>query len=230
MSEETPNGSIFSHFESIGPNCEFGFVQRQAGVRISSLLCWAMVTNPIKLVQLISSDFQNIFEYDNIYPFHGTMIIDIFSEIAWHTEMRSKMIDDSAGWGMKNLEFITSEDDRQTIYVNERSKAMYLRDKVNASLRRGDRIFVCTNAIQNITVDSVKKISSSIQGKGPGHLLFVRQADEENPSGSVRILADGLMEARIARFAPGDRAFDVDFENWTTVCTEAWKLAQEGAW
>lgn len=53
------NESLVARFESLGDNCEFGFVQRRSGVEDGGLLRWA-VSPPEALLKAIRSRFSGV--------------------------------------------------------------------------------------------------------------------------------------------------------------------------
>jgi hypothetical protein len=96
----------------------------------------------------------------------------------------------------------------------------FLRDKLLADLRAGEKIFVRKGAR---LVGEAAALARLMRRYGPTTLLWITPEDEANPRGSVRILEAGLMQGFMDRLAPPRDAYDLS-PTWLTVCHNAYAL------
>lgn len=195
--EDTAN--LVSKFESLGDNCEFGFVQRRSGIEPGGLLRWA-VAPPVSLVEAIENRFEDLYQFENVVPFTPKMVEDRKSRIKFHSAMASTD-------GVFNLE----PEQRRDIHQKEYEKIIYLRNKMISLLETGEKTFVYK---RNSGVDTalVSRLSAAIASIGPSRLLYVK-ADSGN-AGTVEPVSDSLAIGYVERFAAYSTANDLDYESW----------------
>ena len=133
MVDVPPPGCTFrpdlvSRFESLGDNCEFGFVQRFHGAEPSALLRWA--TAPIEGVILgLADGWADLYAYKNLKPWASDMAWDDRYRAAFHGNI---LCDDSG--------FAQTEDVRRAAWAVDRDKLHYLRAKTLSGLKEASRI------------------------------------------------------------------------------------------
>jgi len=87
VSPEAPGIDVLGRFESLGDNCEFGFVQRQLGLESGGLFRWS-VTSATSLITLLETRFEDLYRFENLVPTNSkNMIRDTATDIGFHTEM-----------------------------------------------------------------------------------------------------------------------------------------------
>lgn len=213
--------NVFSQFESLGANCEFGFVQRAAGLEPAGLLRWSMVTSPAALIGAIESDFAGLYAFENLVPFNATMVLDRRYGLAFHSALRGV----AQGEGFA---FAQPEQDRRDIHRFEVGKVMRQLDQFRAGLASGARMFVFHKYWGTLTPREIAHLFATLRRRGPARLLVVSQGDAAHPPGSVMSHVPGLLHGYIDRFAPGDRADDVSLDLWLRICREALVMAPPG--
>lgn len=130
-------------FESLGDNCEFGFVQRANGCEEGGLLRWAI--SPLdKLIDCLDTEFTNFYRYENLEPSAPDMVRDAGTGLAFHSEMRSI-----------NGQFVLDDATRREVYARERTKMDYMRDKFLSRIRQENTVLVYK---RNIEVAMAKQI------------------------------------------------------------------------
>ena len=201
---------IVEHFESLGDNCEFGFVQRALGVEPGGLLRWA-VSPPDALAVAIENRFSGIFEYENLTPNPSSagMVFDNATGFSFHTGMSSK-----------DGVFVLSDEERRIVWWKEKEKVDYLVLKLNSLLESGERIFVYKQN-SGLSDDRLRKLARSILLRGPGKLLYVETGTE---AGSVIKRGENLYVGRLDKLAPYDSANSVSLDAWTKVLQSAHTL------
>lgn len=188
---------------SIGDNCEFGFVQRRAGVEDGGLLRWA-VNPPMPLAHAISIGFSGIYEFKNLVPASARMVQDVASGLAFHSDMHS-----SEGV------FDAPEEERRAIWESEFKKITYLSEKMNQLIEKGEKIFVYKRN-SGVTDDELDALGAALRERGPGRLLYVENKSASNP-GTVRYAGQNLYVGRIDRFAPYDQADKCSYQIWNEI-------------
>ncbi len=213
---------LFAQFESLGANCEFGFVQRAAGIEPAGLLRWSMVTSPRALIAAIQTDFPALYDFESLVPYNAGMVLDQRLGIAFHSALNSVRV--GAGFMFRQ-----SEQDRRDIHRFEAGKVMQQLGRFRADLASGERMFVFHKFTDALTPREIAHLFSVLRQRGPARLLVVSLADDAHPAGSVIAHLPGLLHGYIDRFAPGDRAYDVSFDLWTRICHTALEMAPPGS-
>lgn len=200
-------------FESLGDNCELGFVLRGVGLDVGSFFRWC-VTPPDVLARVFQSDFQDVYRFENLVPVHATMVRDLGSGLCFHSSMASE-----------NQIFTQPVEERRAVHAQELEKVNYLLAKLRARLSDPDVIFIYK---VNAGLDEGQKnqIAQQVTGKAKGSLLFVGASgsDAEAP-GSVRERAPRVYEGFVDRFAPYSQADDVSQRTWERLLATADVLA-----
>ncbi|WP_138466406.1 hypothetical protein [Poseidonocella sp. HB161398] len=198
----TAEQELASRFESLGYNCEFGFVQHQCGWEQGGLLRWALAM-PGPLVQNLRSGFKGLYEFRNLVPRNAKMVTDTATGIGFHSEMRS-----TGG------AFDDPEPRRRRIHAGEAGKIGYLRDRFLGQLAEGRQMFVFKYN-PGLPPETVGQLAGAIAARGPGRLLYVTAADRPEEVGTVSHAGGNLYLGRVARVwwrdpDPGN----IDYPGW----------------
>ncbi|WP_378944779.1 hypothetical protein [Paracoccus sp. R86501] len=195
-------------FESLGSNCEFGFVQRHAGVEPGGLLRWA-ISPPQALAECIRNSFESIYKFENLFPSAPRMVKDNGSGLAFHTRMYST----DGNFDISDLE------ERKKIWIEESGKVFYLRDKLNSLLSSGEKTFVYKRN-EGISRADLGNIGAAISERGPGRLLYV-ELDPDRKPGSVYRYGDNILIGVIDAFAPYSAANNASYDVWNEILSNA---------
>lgn len=91
-------------------------------------------------------------------------------------------------------------------------------------LRLGHRIFVLKRN-EPLPLSEVMPLFQLLRQYGPNTLLWIEQAGNGQPPGTVEVVREGLMKGYIERFAPYDQADTaVDASVWLPVCRQAFAV------
>ncbi len=115
--------------------------------------------------------------------------------------------------------------DPEVLRAQEAQKLQFLRRKFLTDLGNGEKILVWKSNVST-REDEVLKLVGRLRAFGPNLLLWVEQADEAHPTGSVEPRGEGLIKGYVERFAPYDNATDIDYKPWFRVCEEAYRLTR----
>lgn len=179
---------ILPTFESLGLNCEFGFVQRKAGLEPLSLLRFNGLPFR-KLVRGLRENFRRIAEAGSLrvavfqgLEDQGYMGLDRNYEMIYHTERRPGTV---------------SEEELLSV---ESTRLAYLTRKLIEDLEDGEKIFVLKSDA-SLHVEEVTSLIATLKEKGDNIVLWVVEADGEHPAGGVDLVTRNLMRGFVGRFA-----------------------------
>jgi hypothetical protein len=204
--------AIISRFESIGDNCEFGFVQRKLGLEVGQLLRWAFIPTE-SLLAALRNEFNALYEFEKLIPAAHDMVWDQTYHISFHSHMRSEVLDGK-------LQFKLSEEEREKIHKEEIRKIMYLRHKFYNNMRAGGQFYVIKKNA-GLSMEICSEIYKIIASVGENRLLAVVTAETPEQIGTVAPHADGFTIGYIDRLAPYNQADDVSLETWIKLCRAA---------
>jgi hypothetical protein len=204
--------------ESLGDNCELGFVLSNLGSRAGSVFRWAAM-KPHQLLAKLRADFDGMYEFANLTPLRQAMVLDARYGIGWHTDLKSEVVS-----GL--LTFRDDEDTRRKIHLREMRKVHYLVSKFITRTRLGGVLFVIksNDGIDPGTIDGIHDQLRRLSHGAEFVLLEVRSTDEASAIGTVGWMRPGLMRGFVPRFAPYERASDVDMTAWTSILAGALDL------
>lgn len=215
----TPLGTLMTHFESLGDNCEFGLVQRQAYTEPLGLLRFASFEVPLerrlaRLTDALEKSFDGFGHAGAIAISaegrnHEFMVRETTYRLFYHTFRHE------------------GETDIETLRASEPGRLGFLRRKFLDDLASGEKIFVW-HSRATTTADQIAPLLRALCRHGANTLLWVVEADTRHSPGSVEALEGGLIKGYVARFAPPGNATDIDAAPWFEVCRKAYELCRGG--
>ena len=173
-------------FESLGTNCEFGFVLRAQGVTSGGFFRWTEA--PVaSVLTVLQQRLEGIYLYDNLVPKYSGMVLDTANGIGFHSKMQSE-----------NKRWIHSETERSALYQPEFERQSFLIERFRERAADPATVFVLKDEAGDAPVED---ISTALASLGPARLLVVRAAA---PGGTVGTIEEreGLAVGHIDRFAP----------------------------
>lgn len=202
-------------FENLGDNCEFAFYLRSSGVDEGSLFRWTLVKNHWSLLNLIQSDFEGLFELENLQPSWHDMVLDTKYDLCFHTKMYSENQNGKWSWNQNKKEL-------NDIFIEEKNKISYLVSKFKSSLSNKEKIFVIknnANSLDQLSIDLAKEISKH----GDAKILHVKSdmLDYTNNKEKIERLSSNLYLTYIDKFAAYNKADDVSKNGWDNVIRNA---------
>ena len=203
-------------FESIGADCEFGLVQRRFGAEPLGLLRFNDVRLP-NLMAALGAGLAGMGE-----PERTEMVVSDSGEF-YVTDAR---------WGLGMHTFMfASRHEAAALLPKMRRRVAWLRDKLLADLRDGEKTFVFKS--DAIDLDGLRALHAALCTFGPVKLLHVRRTSvplDDRPvdvaPGQVAQLEPGLWVGFLSRMGNAGFAWDIAFDEWTAICSG---LAAAGA-
>jgi hypothetical protein len=203
-----PLKDVVGHFESLGWNCEFGFIQHGNSFGEGTLFAWALTETVEGLVKLLNARFENLYSLDRLTPGQNGMAYNADYGIAFHSQIFGTH---SGG------NFIPSAAaERPQRHAEEFEKIQYLVDKVLKSLAKPGRIWVYKNT-NGVSLPQAVALHGALKRYAPHRLLIVLEAKGRHRPGTVDVLDEKLLIGHITRYSPGDRAFDYDPTGWRQI-------------
>jgi tetratricopeptide (TPR) repeat protein len=178
-----PDAATLKQFEALGGNCEFGLVQRAAGIEPLGLLRFTGIDID-DLIALLQAGFAQLGD-----PAETELILNAQNEyMLVHRRYPS----------FRTHTFINLGDtDPIVLHAKLCKRTRFLRDKLLAELRAGAKIFLCRPADGRIDPGAIAELHDAFRTLGPGLLVVARNAPSHDPVVRVSPLEPGLMAATL---------------------------------
>ena len=204
--------SFVNTFESLGDNCEFGFVQRHYGSEPLGLLRWAG-TSVEGLARALEARFADLYRLEDIEPFTTNLVRDVKYDIRLHTEMPIEA-------SPRGLRFALTGEALRQAHAKELQHVEFLVDKFLDAMDDGERIYLYkVNA--GLSVEQMQTLHRALSSTSQQRLLVVVCATADYPNGLVRLLDRGLKVAGLYRLADYNHSEDAPLDAWRLVCETA---------
>ncbi|WP_428490330.1 glycosyltransferase family 61 protein [Rhodopila sp.] len=209
-----PVRELMQSFESLGDNCEFGLVQQQAGVTSAGLLRFNGFFAPPefrleKLVAALQRKFDGLGAQGTISvlpegePGHRELIVrETAYGMLYHSGVREGQIDPEA-------------------QIERAAKLLgHLRERLLENLATGQKIWVWKSQCKTSRED-IQPLLETLREMGPNTLLWVAEADDDHPAGSIERLEADLIKGYVDHFAPYGSVANIHSASWFEVCWRA---------
>ncbi|GBR32005.1 hypothetical protein NKW55_02465 [Gluconobacter kondonii] len=204
----TNDQKLFSHFISLGDNCEFGLIQREVGLEPLDLFRFGGIQEIKNLIKAFDENLHALGTLDDtkIYEAVGEWISssDHYG-VTFHTH---RYVHDSS---------------REDVRVSEQKKLRYLARKTLEDLEEGTKILV-RKSNDVITDDEARALYRAVRRHGNCPILIVTQASGKTDLNTVEDWGDGLLRGYISHFAPYAEAYSGSVEEWRDLCGAALAL------
>jgi hypothetical protein len=200
---------MMSRFQSLGDNCEFGFVQRHFGCEMLGLFRFNWIGMEA-LLRGIGSRFEGVGNPDNFY---------IDSDQAGELIIQDKIYGFYTHTGRYEGQI-----ERDKLMQLELTRLTFLVRTFFEDLSTAEKIFV-RKGDGSGCYENILPLHQGLQAFGPNTLLWVVAADELHPSGTVEQIETGLLKGYLTRFAPYGFAQDFLADEWNTLCANAYAEA-----
>jgi tetratricopeptide (TPR) repeat protein len=202
-SEENAEKKLFDGFESLGENCEFGFVQRNFGSEPLGLLRWAGISYD-QLLTALDTDFAGVGDPE-------------FTVLKLNANNHEYYTEDTRYYLSMHSFILQNDDRREQIYNQLCRRLRYLKDRLIEDLQSGDKIFVYQTA-ELLSDEALRRVHQSVCKHRPNRLLVMRAQDEGNPAGSIRAVDAGLTVGYLSKVGYDGKYWDIRFDEWLDIC------------
>jgi hypothetical protein len=206
-----PLDELLLAFESLGDNCEFGLVQRHAGIEPLGLLRFAGMSLS-KLVAALEARFEGIGTADTVKVCPAgepgrreLMIHETWLDTRYHT------------W------ILEGEIDPEELREREAKRLTFLRRKILADLAVGEKIWVWREWGETDSA-RLQPLLAALRALGPNILFWVVAADEHHQPGTVERLDRDFIKGYVERLASYDNAAHIRATSWFHSCENAYNL------
>ncbi len=200
---DLPPRELVQRFESLGNNCEFGYVQRIEGAEPMGLLRWSTTKVPM-LADAFEQGLAGLGDPQN-------------TEIYTHLDFRA--VDQR--YELSAQTFVGAEEtDREKLLGEQCQRMRHLRQKLLADLRAGTKIFV-HKASPTASMNDLHALHAAVRRHGPATLLCVQKALPGAAQGVVHEASPGLLVAGLQRLVAVGGGWDADYESWLSICRQA---------
>lgn len=191
--------AILTDIESLGINCELGFVQRSVGAEPLSLFRWASAPLP-NLLNALAARFDGIGDPQNI-----VVEIDVATEF--------QIIDRKYGFRNHSFAFQRDGARRETIVRREQRRIPFLARLLKENLEGGLKLF-CFHDAGRSGRDHIEQLVAALNCYGHNTLLWVCPAENQMQVGTAEILSDRLIRGFVDRFEPIENVKNPSLEAW----------------
>lgn len=189
---------LFSSFESLGDDCEFGMVQRRFGAEPLSLLRWT-ATPPDPLAEALKTQFEGVGdpEQSELRVVNGEFNIV------------------TPRYLMNAHSFVfESSISADKFFIQQCKRISFLRRKLLEDLQAAEKIFVYKYR-HGLTDEQVQTLYAAMLSYSPdSKLLCLKLADDEHPSGTSSKIDRGLVVAYLKHFS----TVDICVPDWEKIC------------
>ena len=216
LEEQRPTiKAVFDAFESIGDNCEFGLVQRFYRSEPIGLLRFNY-NSAAKLIDGLATRFAALDDPD-------CATVERMDD--------GELVGTVAAYGYRYHTHRWDADiDIPAFQRGEATRLRYLADLLLENIEDANKVFV-RKGERDDDLAVVLQLHASLRRIGPDATLFwVTEADEAHRSGTVEMIAPGLVKGWVERLAPGHAAARCMFDAWAVLCSNAHRLLFPEAW
>lgn len=213
-----------SRFESLGDNCEFGFVQRRLLHEDGSLFRWARM-DIWQLYAVLINNFDNLYQFEKLVPLRDAMVSETYYGFGWHSKMYS-----TASGGERT--FRERDETRRLVHGVEYRKHNYLVHKFLSKLRAGGVIYVIksNSGIDPVYLDLIERELRRLSSGASFWILEIRATKDLSMIGNCLQVSDRRMVGFVSGFADYDTADKFDLEIYEAILAEAVKIAPYPEW
>ncbi len=207
---------LMAAFESLGEDCEFGFVQRRFGVEPLGLFRFAGAGHMRNLLRLVETDLAGLGE-------PGSLSTKLVNAVLYRTPDPPLVIpeffmtDQRLGFSFHTFRGPEQETEAEAIAANER-KLRYLKRKFIEDLEDGEKIWLLKDGSRGGDNEAFAFLDA-LQRKGRNRLFWVTRVVEGRPSGSVEWIAPNLLRGYSGGSHHDAQVFDAAL--WLRLCRNA---------
>jgi hypothetical protein len=201
---------ILPDFQSFGDDCEFGFLQRRLGREAIGIFRFTSISIA-DLTRGINAGFDGIGDPDNFEivryekaPAHDYMGRERRYGLFYHTTRRPDEISADA------------------LHAQEIRRLKFLARNLIDDIQAGGHIFVIKRKAA-ILPEEIARLLIAVRKLGAATILWVAEAGPQNPAGSVRWLAPGLLLGHVDRIDISPLQ-NISVSSWFDVCCLAHQL------
>lgn len=206
--EDRGHERLFLGFESLGDDCEFGFVQRHHEAEPMGLLRWSNI-GVSTLLACLDQSFEGLGEMSN-------------TELIWSPGEGEYKLQDLSGFSAHTWITERRSDPEEEARIKRYGcmQLRLLRRKLVTDIEGGRKIFVYKSSDPGFSLPHQERLHRALRRIGPSALLCVQIAEPGERVGHVEDRGDGLLVGFIDRFVLAEGPYQV----WRAICRQAHAL------
>ncbi len=204
---------ILMDLQSLGENCELGFVQRSGGAEPFGLFRWAS-TPLANLLNALEARFEGLGQPENI-----AIEVDEASEF--------QILDKKFGFRNHSFAFRSAGARKEDILKRELVRLPFMAQLLIEDLEQATKLF-CFHDAGRSGLDRIELLIAAIGKYGPNSLLWVCPAKDLKQVGTAERVHDRLIRGYIDRFQPLDHVRQPSLEAWVATIRAAHDLWRRG--
>jgi hypothetical protein len=179
--------AMLEKLQSLGENCELGFVQRAAGAEPLGLFRWASTPLP-NLLAALDANFEGLGAPENL-----ALEEDAATEF--------QVIDLKYGFKNHSWAYRNEGAKKEDVFKRECMRIPYLARLMREDLQAGEKLF-CFHDSGRSGADRVAGLVRALEKFGPCWLLWVCRAENPEKIGTAEFLGGRLIRGFVDRFQP----------------------------
>lgn len=187
---------IYTCFEPVGNNCEFGFAQRHRSAEPLSLFRWTSITHA-NLLRLLHS---KLVDYDlpERYSLGGNFQVEYF--------LKDSEYESASHTGVKASDISPDE-----FLLKLRKRQVFLKRKFLEDAQAGQKIFL-HKVDGPLSESHMAELQTAFEALGVQKTLFVMRATPEHPGGSFHLRNSNSMVGYLSKNMP-----ETQFTEWDKI-------------
>jgi hypothetical protein len=205
--------AMLMQVQSLGENCELGFVQREAGAEPLGLLRWGSTPLPMLLAAL-EARFSGLGHPENV-----TLEVDGASEF--------QVLDRRFGFRNHSFAFENAGAKREDILKRETVRLPFLARLLIDDLEKANKLF-CFHDAGVSGIERIKLLEAALGSYGENWLLWICRAERPEQVGTAEQIGDRLIRGYIDKFQPINEVGTPSTGAWMGALRSAHRLWQAG--
>lgn len=216
--EIPPVADLATCFGSLGPNSEFGFVQRILGAEPLGLFRFGACHDRRALAHLLDTDFAGLGRPGSLTAEVRQSDI-VRSDGAWSTCEEFYLTDRSRAFSFHTWKGPAHGGEAEALEANRRTLT-YLTMLMREDLEAGEKIWVYIDTMRDADLHEMLPLHQALNRKRPNRMLWITPASEGRPAGSVEWVAPNLLRGYLDSSFHDTRQLDRDA--WRRLLTDAY--------
>jgi hypothetical protein len=205
--------AVMMELQSLGTNCELGFVQRTYGAEPLGLFRWGNTPLP-NLLRALEARFEGLGDAENT-----VITMDAATEF--------QIVDKRFGFRNHSFAFQNKGATEEKVRERELVRLPFLARLMIEDLEQGDKLF-CFHDAGHSSPDDIHRLLEAMQKYGPGWLLWICPGTAAQ-AGTAEFVHEGLIRGYIDVFQPLHDVSKPSLDAWTGAVTAAHRIWQAAA-
>jgi tetratricopeptide (TPR) repeat protein len=189
VQQAAADNSVYCRFESLGDDCELGFVQRKLGQEPLGLLRFGSIPFPT-LINLLNNSFANFAVPENC----ELKIVEM------GTQSQYDLYDNIYKYQIHTFIVAEKTSDMPSVLAKFCARVQFLKRKLLDDLGDGEKIFVYKT--RKLSDKEILQLSKALHRHGPNRLLVIQQRarTSDQPAPAIERMNDVVLKGYLDQF------------------------------